>query len=829
MGEVLRFFSKGIFKSKYFKVSVVTLVAVLILWLAVNYFQPNETLEMFEKEFTEANELVANYVDQYYYKQATAGLDEEEAFMLERLLVHESHLKNMLKKIRAGQYDFVDEHQKYVESAQTLLEETGLDLYRLQDFSGVIEKINVLQHYNLPYMEEQTPFNNGLFTKQMMQIFFNPITAFIFLLAFIYKYLSDREQNLFDFLKLQAQSPFSIYTGYLLSFLLVLVIYVTFTALLAFLPTLLTGNLATLSYPSELVLIGKSEFSSVFMWLLYLPMSWLLFVTLSLFMLIALLRVDWPIGYPMTIFGGILASSLAVYQQYGFLQWNPLHLLVNYETHLFPTNQYGYYLMKMLMVLLLLSLVVLLFLRRGDIRFILRKNHQTTHHQYEPKKHLKLVQFERLKAKRKSKSFLTFCLLIAVIGGSLAYVQYQYITLPSKYAEIIDGKIAGNKQGIANGEASLFVYETELAIAEETGTESTPGLIEAIEDTKAKNLAAEKEIQRLEKYYEHIDEADGIEQFRREVLLPEFELFKVKVEEDLSESSTITLAGIDQQRIIAEQGIIPWHMNYELNTAYHKPDLYKDNETSYEFALSRYHANQKYDRSALFFLYKFFEWQFTFVVFGIFLFFLWTSMAEEYHPTITRNFLLTKPLSLKNIYRSKWAYNMGSSLSIFFSVLIIFIGVGWLLGGLGEKNYPMLVYLLNRTAEGDIFASVENIYFNFQPLWVMVLKCICLLIAQLFFLNGLFSLVGKWLTNHYGAIMVTFLFVVSGYLVGQKFIVADWAYLNPFVYFQTWHVVDGWLSIQAHSTKINALMGSVLLFGSGVVLFLLGLIGKVRR
>lgn len=80
--------------------------------------------------------------------------------------------------------------------------------------------------------------------------------------------------------------------------------------------------------------------------------------------------------------------------------------------------------------------------------------------------------------------------------------------------------------------------------------------------------------------------------------------------------------------------------------------------------------------------------------------------------------------------------------------------------------------------------------------------------------------------NHYAAIIVTSLLVIAGYFAGNHYIELSSSMYNPFVYFDTWNIVDGWKSIEANNGKVNFLTGTVILLISGSLLFFVGLLVK---
>ena len=205
------------------------------------------------------------------------------------------------------------------------------------------------------------------------------------------------------------------------------------------------------------------------------------------------------------------------------------------------------------------------------------------------------------------------------------------------------------------------------------------------------------------------------------------------------------------------------------------------------------------------------------------------DVSEERQQNPALNFLTTKPISFRSIYVSKWAYNiMVAYILLLVSGGIVFL-FSLLIGGLGETEYPMLVYAVEKSNEDFIHASVDNAYFYFESLLVLILKSGVLIMAQIFFLNSLFSLIGRWLKNHYATIVMTLIIVVAGYFFANEYTSMNGMHLNPFIYFDTWHIVDGWKSIVADSTKVNFINGSIILLVSGSLLFLMGLISGRKR
>ena len=112
---------------------------------------------------------------------------------------------------------------------------------------------------------------------------------------------------------------------------------------------------------------------------------------------------------------------------------------------------------------------------------------------------------------------------------------------------------------------------------------------------------------------------------------------------------------------------------------------------------------------------------------------------------------------------------------------------------------------------------------------MLLVKSGFLIVAQIFFLNSLFSLIGRWIKNYYVSLVITLLVSVLGYYFANQYITTSFMYLNPFVYFDTWNIVDGWKSVLASSSSVNFRNGSMILLLSGLLLFLIGFIPRRKR
>ncbi len=826
MKDVIRFVVKGIVKSKYILLVPLAMIFLVVSLLVINSTQSETTQKELQDTFDNRKETVNIIIGSALLQERRVGLSEEEQQALDSLLSQEVYLKEISSKLELGNLDITFENIEYIKEYRAY-EDLKLGSYNNKSLLVIEQqKAEKLAEHDLSYTEQQTPFKTALFTKQLFQIFFSPMMAFLILLIFSYKYISDEENRTFDFLKVNSLSNTSIYYGYLTPFILFVLLYIVLASFLSLLPILLTRNLNTIHYPIEMIVDSETMMVPVWKWLFFLPISWGIFVSLLLVLAICLFKLRISRGILFSVIGLPLVIGYIISTQFGFHMANPIHLIISYETNLLPTHRFIIYLLWMFIALIIfLGASYLVFNSKG-LAFK-APVFNSTKKQYRPKSKWKLLQFEHVKKKRKGHVFFTQILLFAIIGGTYIFVNQQYQNIPKTSLKVIEDlqNIYIEQEQYWKVHEVQFDIETEsmLSTSQEKSDEE---MVEIIPEENPYTLMIESMKDQsivLEGLKEEIGSALFNEKFR-ETISTFFPTDTSKPElRDVGH-----LASEEQQRILDVKNITPWPIGHLLHSNFDDPSTAFDKE-DYKLIEASQDRNTKYGNSGLFSLYRYLDWNMMLFALGVFILLLWTSVSEERQQNPSLNFLTTKPISFRSIYVSKWAYNiMVAYILLLVSGGIVFL-FSLLIGGLGETEYPMLVYAVEKSNEDFIHASVDNAYFYFESLLVLILKSGVLIMAQIFFLNSLFSLIGRWLKNHYATIVMTLIIVVAGYFFANEYTSMNGMHLNPFIYFDTWHIVDGWKSIVADSTKVNFINGSIILLVSGSLLFLMGLISGRKR
>lgn len=844
MRKVIGFVVKGIAKSKYmFPIPLVLAIFVVSL-LLFNSNQSGNTHQELQETFDSRKEFVDFLIGKTLNKKRLVGLPEEQQLALESLLVQEEYLKEISIKVADGNLDIASDTIAYIKEYKEFKRFNFIE-YQSEDLLEIEQKkAEVLSEHNLPYTEQETPYKTALFTKKLFQFLFNPITAFLFFLLFIYKYRTDEENRTFDFFRMNSLSNPAVYYGYLASFFIWTVGYILIASLFSLLPPLLTGNLSTVYYPIEVIVGSNTEMVPVWKWLLFLPIGWGLFVFLLLTIAAVFFKKKFPVGVLMVALIVPLAIAYIISNQFGFFMSNPIHLIMSYESSLLPAGKFAVYLIGMTGLLIAcLGLSYPVFTSKGSARSI--SVISTVKKQYRPWVKGKLLQFEYLKKERKGHVFFTLLLVLGILVGNSVFTNHQYQTLNEKALKAI-----GDLQNFyieRQVDWKLLEEEFEIEMASNTSQhDSEDETSDFREENPYSSIVDEMErgIAVLDDLKKKAGEPHFLDIFRD--MLKTLDSNVSYKELERSQWNVTVMASEEQENVLHEKGIKPWPIGDRWISNFDAPRMALDKE-HYKVLQDAQERNTKYGNSGLFTVYKFFNWNMAWPIFGVFIFLVWTSLASEQGPQMPIRFLVTKPLRLRSIYISKWVYN----LAIAYGLLLISGAIAFFLssviGGIGEPDYPMVVYAnsefedafsltlptsdegaIEDISDGMFYASADNAYFYFESLLTMIFQGLLLIAAQIFFMNGVFSLIGRWMKNQYATIITVLLVTIVGYFIAVQFPGVPFMYLNPFMYFDTWSVVDGWKSIVASSSSVSASNGCLILLISGFLLFLAGLL-PVRK
>lgn len=822
MNEVIRFLMKGLLKSKYIFILPVAIIVLVGSMLVMNSIQSGATKQELQETFNNRKDTVHLLITSTLTKERVIGLTPEEQQSLESLLLKEQYINDILKKLDENDLQIAEQQLAFLNEYENYIAFKAIPYLGEHSVAVEKEKAEALIDHQLAYTEQNTPYKTALFTKQLFQILFSPVTAFLLLLVFSYKYMFDRENRTFDFFKMNSLSSTAIYFGYLMPLLLVELCYIVIGYVLSFLPPLLSGNLNTIYYPVEVTVNSEVVLIPIWKWLVFIPIGWGIFSAILLLLFTCLIKQQAKLGLLFSLISLPVLISYIVSLKTGFLMFNPIHLIVSYEQLLLNSNRLVFYLIIMFLLVMVCTGLTYAVINMKSVSLGVPE-YTASKKQYRPNRKFKLLQFELMKKKRKGHILLTVLLLFGIIGGTVIVVNEQYRTFPDKALKIIESSQNTNIQDQTHWKlvADEFEMEQELQqrMAEETGEE-----LEMLDQNPYQAMIKQLEMrfEALEHLKADINSPIFAETFRD--VMNSFEPGSYK-ESDNTLWTMTDMASEEQEIVLDEKRITPWPLGHKWVSKFDDPSQALDQE-HYERLKLFQEQNTKYGDSSSFAMYRFLDWNLMLVVLFLFVFILWTTMADEYRPTLSMNFLATKPIRFSSIYIVKWFYNLTVACSLLLITGTIVFVIATLIGGAGDWDYPILIYATERLEDSFFFSTANNAYFYFDSLSSLLFKSGVLVFLQLFFLNSLFSFIGKWMKNHYAAIIVTSILVITGYFAGNHYIELTSSMYNPFVYFDTWNIVDGWKSIEANNAKVNFLTGTGILLIGGILLLGLGLLFK---
>ncbi|WP_342526103.1 hypothetical protein MKY84_11285 [Chryseomicrobium sp. FSL W7-1435] len=651
MKHVVKFMVKDWLKTKLLYIVVILLTVFVGSLLIFNQSQSGTTLNEL-KEFTQQQidnvVLISSTIEA---KEAAIGAPENELKALEPLYKKEEHLRDILTDLNNGNYNVAEKQIAFYKEYKSF---TDLKtIYYLGQSDGFLEKEKalILHDNELGHLEETTPYDSALFTNRIFELLFNPLTVFFFLLIFSYRYINDRENRTFDFLKLQSLSNKSIYFGYFLLLVGSVLLYAVMVITLAFLPVILSGSWESINYPVEVLQGTEVVFIPVWKWLLYRPLGWLIFMTLSLLFFTFFVKQQAAISafaITMTIF---LATCYFIYTINGFQLINPLHLIAFYEGDFFIKNSYLIYLGVMMLFITLIGCGIVYFISSRKIIKIQIPVLFSVMRERPFYSKWTLLQFEFRKKKRKRHIAITLTFIFVSFSGVFFYIQNQVQSLPKVALELIDEKQQFITTAITNTELNHENHTVEIETMKQTDEKLNREPGEYEEDLFLTFLDTLKE---EFKEYEKLKTLVYNENFPQlfNDLQATYGGGGSYKDLDKANWTVSTMASEEQRHILERSEIDSWPFGVYWISHFDDPSLERDTEL---VASARYlqTQNQKYDSSSQFMLYKFFEWNLMWLILFAFVAFLWTTISEERTPQSTISFLSTKPLSFQSVYASK--------------------------------------------------------------------------------------------------------------------------------------------------------------------------------
>lgn len=233
---------------------------------------------------------------------------------------------------------------------------------------------------------------------------------------------------------------------------------------------------------------------------------------------------------------------------------------------------------------------------------------------------------------------------------------------------------------------------------------------------------------------------------------------------------------------------------------------------------------RKIDNTGLFYVYTFFSTPSYLVLFVLLVFLLGAGLAAEKGNKRTLTFLLTQPLTKRNIFLSKTWVSMITAVAIAILSILSMVLIGTVVNRFGDWKFPVLHYdppSIVDTANYTGFSAIEG-GFHFMYMGRYLFETGGLFLAGLIFLIALslfFSLLFK---NTMSTVLTTLLVTFGLYFVSTLETISAFAHWMPFTYLNVGKIANGELAAVLGNEAITTTPGIISLLGATIILIVVG-------
>ncbi|MCW6653721.1 hypothetical protein NHG24_08155 [Aerococcaceae bacterium NML210727] len=818
------------------------IVLAPVFLLSMNYvYRSNQPFDYQEYEKRQANIFqmdVLNRLTSYDYltnPPADSGIEPIELNETQQqnyALLKEAEQARFNYSVGAFHQDWKKVNQSKLNMYHKLVEliDNGepIALMGKEKLLRTIPQIEWLVEHQIDYLDVDKTTESGFLLLESLPIFLSIFAMFMFIILFGLPIFTDLESKQIRLLKVLPMSFIRVIGYKLLIFLALIGIYL----LSIFGTTLLFHGLfdripiiAQLSYPVATTATGMVFSRPLWEVLLFevVYFSVLLLLLLSLVLLVNRLfrnQLFSAILVTFIVTIGALISSV----NGGYVPWN-LFSWFNIEAFILFSSDRTLLIGLGIALFVLVNLIVLLY-ATGDVR---RKSRT---HSPIPFSKISFTRFEWLKIKRNHQ------LLYSII---LLFVSISYLTA-SQWQWRVQSQIeTSNKliEEIDNSKHYLEFLETL----------KKGGEIDPIRDEMIIELS--DKIEQLEKVHQDLrtGQYDSLSQQEVHKVTDHYESFTGQHKDTISPSvqSFVADAAINYQLVLWKQH---HHVDYVFPGAFYRTlytpgfdNTYKKNSDSDKSAhkmtpeeYNQYMALYTDKHTHLSGLNLMVEWlnQYYYLLIVLLLIlFYGISYAKEWdshNPTM--HLLLVQPTRIWQIWLHKMSATFSQILLLVGVGMVLMFGVGTLLNGVGNWNFPYVEYIAkivgNAAPEGTFLVTpYEFYYYRFAPLWEYLLKGIVLLISILWMINQLMFCLSSFIKAKWHVLLATFSVIIIGISITIA-VPESWRQFVPFTYIDIPNVLNGTIATQYNLMYLNAMTGSIIQFGTGVLFTWIGW-RKVRR
>lgn len=822
----LRWVLNQLIKSKTCLIAVVILTGLILIHGTYNYSQDLETIASMTRFIDDQQRAISRGLG-YIQVQKLFEEDFDRDGRLQDLLKDQSQaLIDWKVKLYQEDYQISTEQIKFY---QAVLDPELMENHVPQGVWPQVARENLakaqyMENHALALVEEEVPFETPLFSLQVSKWYFSILSVFLIIFLFGNSLLQDSQD-----LKLPLYFSLPLSKKQILAKdelrIGIFVALSLLVFLLSLIPSLLNQNLNLLIYP--FIVSDGNHLNVLPIWqvILFRIYSWILnLLWIHLFSRL-FLKITKSIEGQVLFTSIFCVIGILILSPNHWQFYNPMSYLFQENIILLSDNWLQIYTLMTIFAIIfwyliyrsnfLLDLALNLNQAQGhqQSRFISKvQNYLPTWFGFELVKKLNLTYVSRL---------ITLASLILLIFlGSLTYMGHN---ASSNYSEIIKDDIQFRENTLSAEESiyneilvSQFSYLEPLWQEEAQDGQSFTDWYAHHEQSSTfgnlpQNIGQNKELiedgrQLIKKLETHQTKPQDIWTYRNK--LNRFILDRSREAKGISINN---LVEADRLAYYNTTGIIAPYLSYF-------PVIQVPN---YPLDINQLFQPIELETSSLFSGYQYLQLYGGVIMVVLLISAFTSSITDELNPPHYR-LLASLPRNIKHWYLNKWIYNIGTFISLFLIVVIVFLLVTYTIGGIGNWSYPVPIYDATIEAPNATYAQLEQIYFHLIDMGSYVIQELCLLLAIGIFLLSLLLFLSNYIQHRISLIMTFLIVCLTGYWLQFNHIESSWITYLPFIYLNSREVTNGWWQSLSNNPRMTVEFASIILLTWAFVLTSLG-------
>lgn len=188
-------------------------------------------------------------------------------------------------------------------------------------------------------------------------------------------------------------------------------------------------------------------------------------------------------------------------------------------------------------------------------------------------------------------------------------------------------------------------------------------------------------------------------------------------------------------------------------------------------------------------------------------------IEKEYGEGMTN--LLTVPQTRLSITKNKIISSFLVSLTFVLTLTVVIFVFGTVRGGIGNFNYPILIY--ESVVSHPMISAGLSETFSFMNLSGFLFRSVLMGTFSLFFVLSFSNFLSLFFRNRISLFVMTFIILGVGYLLAYFGFLGNLSAYLPTTYLQPTAIINGSMMVRANAPLINMFLGLIVLMVSTVI------------